>query len=535
MIQVLRSGESFRVAHGQEFRVLELLEHTTEHQLYLLRPPHEQSLRCLGKLQTRALATASSAEERSWQREHQLLLRIGQQQVPQLLPVQSAGTTADGVTYLISSPVDGELLSEYLLRRGPVPEAEALALVLQVGEALIGVSQAGAFLPACSTRSIFVERADKDRAPQVKLCPIGAVALPSPYLTVQPHTLDPQTAALDPTQDQVALALLLIELVTGQPVYTVATDVKTTELQLRSLLPRLQTLPLASAVSEVLVRALSAERFERFPSIQLLVKALRDASLPRVLPSDSAVAVMTSSSVVEPLRLPGLWSYLLLAVVTTASGIGGYFLSLSGESADESTAPVEVALDLLPPPRPPAPDLAIAASSPSLLLSSAAPDLAPAAIPTAIPTGTPAAIPTGTPAAIPTGTPLTVPSAPPIATPEVAASDPFAERPPQVVIDWKVSSQPSSLPASIAARWRSSLKSCFASQIRSAPNKCKVTLMFSWADRRFYLTNPECSRSLSSELRRAMEDCANRELAKQGTIGPTPESVGVVISQRVIR
>lgn len=60
--------------------------------------------------------------------------------------MQSAGTTADGVTYLISAPVEGELLSEYLLRRGPLPEAEALALVLQVGEALSGVSQAGAFV-----------------------------------------------------------------------------------------------------------------------------------------------------------------------------------------------------------------------------------------------------------------------------------------------------------------------------------------------------------------------------------------------------
>jgi len=532
MIQVLRSGDSFRVTHGQEFRILELLEHTTEHQLYLLRPPHEQSLRCLGKLQTRALATASSAEERSWQREHQLLLRIGQEQVPQLLPVQSAGTTADGVTYLISAPVEGELLSEYLLRRGPLPEAEALALVLQVGEALSGVSQAGAFLPACSTRSIFVERADKDRAPQVKLCPIGAVALPSPYLTVQPHTLDPQTAAIDPSQDQVALALLLIELVTGQPVYTVATDVKTTELQLRSLLPRLQTLPLARAVSEVLVRALSPERFERFPSIQLLVKALRDASLPRVLPQQSAVAIMTSTSVVEPLRLPGLWSYLLLAVVTTASGIGGYFLSLSGESADENSVPTEAALDLLPPPRRPTPDLAITVSSPSLLLSSAAPDLAPAApIPTTIPT----AIPTTIPTAIPTRTPLTVPSAPPIATPEVAASDPLAERPQQVVTDWKISPRPLDLPAPVAARWRSSLKACFSRNARSAPSSCSFTLLFQPSDRKYYFINPACSRSLSSELRRAMEECANRELAKQGTIGPTPESVGVVISQRVIR
>jgi hypothetical protein len=75
---------------------------------------------------------------------------------------------------------------------------------------------------------------------------------------------------------------------------------------------------------------------------------------------------MTSTSVVEPLRLPGLWSYLLLAVVTTASGIGGYFLSLSGESADENSVPTEAALDLLPAPRPPTPDLAITVSSPSL-------------------------------------------------------------------------------------------------------------------------------------------------------------------------
>ena len=136
MIQVLRSGDSFRVTHGQEFRILELLEHTIEHQLYLLRPPHEQSLRCLGKLQTRALATASSAEERSWQREHQLLLRIGQEQVPQLLPVQSAGTTADGVTYLISAPVEGELLSECLFdaqhlcgacRQGPCATGQAVS------------------------------------------------------------------------------------------------------------------------------------------------------------------------------------------------------------------------------------------------------------------------------------------------------------------------------------------------------------------------------------------------------------------------
>lgn len=64
-------------------------------------------------------------------------------QHPNLIRVLDTGKSNEGLPYLVMEYVEGESLGQYLDRQGPMPEAQAVALILQVGDALHLVHQSG--------------------------------------------------------------------------------------------------------------------------------------------------------------------------------------------------------------------------------------------------------------------------------------------------------------------------------------------------------------------------------------------------------
>lgn len=514
MTHFLRAGDPVRDAQGREFRILELLEDGVASTVCLARPQNEPSLRALVKVVHGVQGSLRTADSDS-----ALLDRLARQQNPNLLSVMSVLSTEEGGQLLFTELVPAETLAAYLQRRGRLSLEESLRMALQVGSALCAVSAADAVLPVLSTRTILIRQNGSHGTGEelLQVAPFGVISVPSTYATVVSRPQDQATAGVDKTADQLALASLFVELLTGQALYVVATEAPTSTLA--EPLARIATLPVPRRLREVLSRVLQADRQLRFPSIQLFVAALREATAQTVISvvQESAVAASALGGV-QPQKLPGLLSYVLVGFATILSGLVAHHFSQTvvvPEPNSSASARVDASIPL-----PPNWDLAtvhpVTQSANAQALATGIPDAMPAVapLPTPVPT-----TPT-TPEPIPTHAPTS------------GIAEYPAKSPGQLVTKWKVTPFPSSLPAAVANRWRRSLTKCFTNHGAGAPRSCKLTLSVVWSTRRYLVTHPECR--ISSLLREALENCANQEAS--GALGELPpDSLVVEIYQREMR
>lgn len=217
--------------------------------------------------------------------------------------------------YLAREPVerDGQTLRELLAARGgPLPEAEAIKLCAQIGEALEAVHQQGACHLGLSPSCVYVYKDGLESRVKVVdfgLLPPGWVAQLGEPGYLAPEQVSGQVSgqlggpldaqSCDRRTDQFALAVILYEMLAGQPAFVAAAD---EDRQI--ILSRVRNedpLPLAQsrAVEQALARALSRSRGVRFPSVRDFVQALgADVS---GWPSRPAPALLPAS---VPVRRP---------------------------------------------------------------------------------------------------------------------------------------------------------------------------------------------------------------------------------------
>lgn len=250
-------------------QVLEKLGETSTGLLFRVEDPAARQLEvALMILRPEGPGGDPSGESAALARLTEQTRRGSQIQHPNVAAVYGAGVTDEGWVYLVLENLQGELLSEILDSRGPLPTQEAMDCFRQTAAGLRAAHQAGIVHGNLSPNSILVtQTADGRRL--VKLIAFDLAALPgrpaagTSSREVSAEYASPERLAgreLDARSDVFSLGAVVHHLLTGVP-------------------PR--SGPGASipeAARAVLGEAMAPERDERFQTVSEFVRALHGAT-----------------------------------------------------------------------------------------------------------------------------------------------------------------------------------------------------------------------------------------------------------------
>lgn len=341
MNQVLQNGEMFRDSDGNEYEILETLEEGNMAIVYLACPPSLPLLRY-------AIKTVKPLEQtdpkvkaeflHSVQRERLLLEQVAQLRHSNIAVLCSSGMGPDDMPYMILEQFEGEPLHARLQRSAPLAFAQALQITLQLGEALTALHALGIALRELSTRNVFLCHPSAEADPEaglVKLVNFGVARFAG--LTLYPDAdgssayLSPEQAAgsqvIDVRVDQFALAALLLEMLTGQPVFAGQSKNAQQEpmrVQIEDPAAHIAALPIPPAAHRALTQALDKDPRQRFRSIAEFLNALQGKEPTQAKRSVVPGPVPGAASAPQPLALPGFRSYLLLALLVCVCGLLAY-------------------------------------------------------------------------------------------------------------------------------------------------------------------------------------------------------------------
>jgi hypothetical protein len=249
-----------------------------------------------------------------FRREAEITSRIGH---PNIVEVLDFNTLGDGTPYQVLEFLDGESLGQRL-RRGPIPQAETMELVLQIGSALRAAHRAGVVHRDLKPDNIFLCPTDSGGVVnnRVKILDFGiskirgsqTVQTQESILIGTPQYMSPEQASgknqtVDQRTDVFALGAIVYEMLAGRPAFSgdsvvavIMDVVQGVPTPLATLVP---TLP--AGAERAVGRALAKHPDERFPEIGDFVTALTGRTL-QTLGSDArgssnlAVATQVASS-----------------------------------------------------------------------------------------------------------------------------------------------------------------------------------------------------------------------------------------------
>lgn len=221
----------------------------------------------------------------------------------------------EGRTCLLREPVEleGKTLPELLRSLGrPLRETEVQDLASQIGEALDAVHRLDLLHLVLSPRRIVVI-SDGDNW-RVKLTDVGLYPKTLAARFAEPGYLAPEVLsgqACDPRSDQFSLAVILYELLAGQPAFVGAPDEPREVVVQRVLAEDPLPLLLSKRVELALQRALSRSRGVRFAHLRDFVAALGGSVSRFSPPTEGRVAAL-------PRRPESTWPRLWLPMVQGA-------------------------------------------------------------------------------------------------------------------------------------------------------------------------------------------------------------------------
>ena len=218
---------------------------------------------------------------------------------PGIVPTYAAGEDRD-VLYIASELVMGESLRSAVDGRGPLPEAEAVRIALEIARALDHALSKGVLHRNLRPSNVLLtQRSDAPEVEVVRLSDfamgdiVEALRARDPYAA--PELARGQTG--DPRADVYGVGALLFELLTGRShrreVGAVAVQSVTTERERHPQAPA----PLGSQLLDILGRALSANPAERHDSARELAIDLGHIELRRV---SIPVAAVYPATLVDP-------------------------------------------------------------------------------------------------------------------------------------------------------------------------------------------------------------------------------------------
>lgn len=268
-----------------------------------------------------------------------LLMRV---QHPAVAQTYELGPYGERGVLLAREPVEreGQTLRDLLaVRGGPLPEAEAVKLCAQIGEALEAAHQQGACHLNLTPSCVYVYADGPELRVKVAdfglLPPSWAAQLGEPGYLAPEQLGGPGGASdgqlCDRRTDQFALAVILYEMLAGQPAFIAAANedrqIVLGRVSNEDPLPLSQSRP----VEQALARALSRSRGVRFPSVRDFMRALGadvsrwPASLPYIKaagppPVDRSPRLLLPMAAGAVVALLGLGGVLALRQLTEHRG-----------------------------------------------------------------------------------------------------------------------------------------------------------------------------------------------------------------------
>jgi eukaryotic-like serine/threonine-protein kinase len=233
-------------------------------------------------------------------REIQIQARL---QHPHILPLLDSGTTGEASPrpFYVMPYVDGETLRQRLVREGPLPQAEAIRLVRETGEALHYAHGEGLIHRDVKPENVLLSQnhalvADFGIARAAGVA--AADRLTRPGLSMgTPTYMSPEQAqgesGVDARADQYSLACVLYELLAGQPPFT-GPDARGVLLrQVFDPVPPLTTLRpgVPGSMRRAIERALSKVPADRFGTVLEFLAALEAPEAPAAAPKKAIVVL----------------------------------------------------------------------------------------------------------------------------------------------------------------------------------------------------------------------------------------------------
>ena len=232
--------------------------------------------------------------------EIQILARL---QHPNILALLDSGTTEEASPrpFYVMPYVEGESLRQRLTREGPLPVAEALRLVREIGDALHYAHGQGLIHRDVKPENVLLSQGHALVADFGIARAIGAEA--GDQLTQAgvglgtPSYMSPEqiegSREVDGRADQYGLACVLYELLTGQPPFTGPTAGAVMARQILDPVPPITTLRpgVPGAVRGTVERALSKVPGDRFGSVLEFLAALDSPETPATASKQSIVVL----------------------------------------------------------------------------------------------------------------------------------------------------------------------------------------------------------------------------------------------------
>jgi serine/threonine protein kinase len=214
-------------------------------------------------------------------------------------------TLPDGAHYMVWEFIDGENLAQRLRACGPLPPRQAVRITLQALRGLEAIHRAGIIHRDISPENLMITASD-----EVKIIDLGVAKVEDTdavsstrtgifvgklrYAAPEQLGFLPEGEKIDARADLYAMAMGLVELLTGRPPYEATSPHE--YFMLHAVEPRKQTvnlpieMPGSAALQAVLEKALARDRNQRYASARDFAAALEE--IERTLPEPRDMATL---------------------------------------------------------------------------------------------------------------------------------------------------------------------------------------------------------------------------------------------------
>jgi eukaryotic-like serine/threonine-protein kinase len=216
-----------------------------------------------------------------FRREAQAVARLSH---PNVVTVIDRGEE-DGHQFIVFEYVDGATLKDHLAKRGPLPPEEALAIAIEVGEALAYAHGHGIVHRDVKPQNVILNGSGSAKVTdfgiarsvdvEKDLTETGMVIGTGDYIAPEQASGQP----VDARSDQYSLGVVLYELLTGEVPYPGDNAMAVAMRHLRDPVPsvRARRPGLSPRVDAIVARALAKKPRDRFPSVEAMAAALEAA------------------------------------------------------------------------------------------------------------------------------------------------------------------------------------------------------------------------------------------------------------------
>src|SRR5512143_2562888 len=194
---------------------------------------------------------------------------------PNIVPLHDSGEH-NGVVYYVMPHIEGETLRERMNREGKIPLGEAVRIVSRIAAALDFAHRRGVVHRDIKPENIMMFEGEPlilDFGIAKAISAAGGESLTRTGVAIgTPAYLSPEQASgetqLDGRSDQYSLACVVYEMLSGQPPFVASTPQAVIAKRFSELPKRLPpTVNVPSGASDVLLRALSLDPADRFPTV----------------------------------------------------------------------------------------------------------------------------------------------------------------------------------------------------------------------------------------------------------------------------